>query len=149
MAERIELDNLGEKDKFEDAREESEQAETSVDEGLDFPTRITNWFGLGCTSTPIRDRSGNDRGDSQRVIESHLESRGARRFDSIRALETSTNLEFNVHHGPDSEALIDGVSGERYDDSGKLIALKFKGEDVKLTTKGEVHKGATKQNKKF
>ena len=48
-----------------------------------------------------------------------------------------------------SKELIDYVSDIKYSEKGNLIALKFKGEDVKLTVKGKISKSATVQNRKI
>ena len=46
-----------------------------------------------------------------------------------------------------SKELIDNISDAKYGEKGKLIVLKFKGEDVKLTSKGGINRSAMVQNK--
>ncbi len=50
-------------------------------------------------------------------------------------------------HCESSKELIDNISDVKYNEKGKLIALKFKGEDVKLTVKDKISRSATTQNK--
>ena len=51
---------------------------------------------------------------------------------------TAMDTRFSVTHGDSSKELINGLSDVKYNEKGKLIALKFKGEDVKLTAKGGI-----------
>ncbi len=61
------------------------------------------------------------------------------RFDAIQALESATDTRFSVVHGDSSKELIDYVSDIKYSEKDdRLIALKFKGKDVKLTAKGKL-----------
>ena len=50
-------------------------------------------------------------------------------------------------YGVSSRELLDGISEAKFSNKGKLIALKFKGEDVKLTAKGKINRLATVQNR--
>ena len=52
-------------------------------------------------------------------------------------------------YGDSSRELLDGISEPKFSNKGKLIALKFKGEDVKLTAKGKISKSATVQNREI
>ena len=52
-----------------------------------------------------------------------------------------------MSHGNSSEELIDGISNAEYSENGNLIALKYKGKDVKLTAKGDINQSAMVQNK--
>ena len=52
-------------------------------------------------------------------------------------------------YGVSSRELFDGISEAKFSNKGKLIALKFKGEDVKLTAKGKINRSATVQNREI
>ncbi len=56
---------------------------------------------------------------------------------------------FSVTHAGNSKELIDNISDAKYSEKGNLIALKYKGEDVKLTAKGKISNAAKKQNKRI
>ena len=45
--------------------------------------------------------------------------------------------------------ILDNLSEAKFSEKGKLTALKFKGNDVNLTKKGEVSKSATAQNREI
>ena len=84
------------------------------------------------------DLNDFDPTDLERQIQDHTVRKAIQRYDSIQALETATDTRFSVTHGESSKELIDNISDAKYNEKGKLIALKFKGEDVKLTVKGKI-----------
>ena len=73
-----------------------------------------------------------------RRIHDLFDKKAAQRFNAIQALESMTDTKFSVTHGDSSKELIDYVSDVKYSEKGNLIALKYKGEDVKLTAKGKL-----------
>ena len=85
----------------------------------------------------------------ERQIQNQFDKKAAQRFDAIQALESATDTRFSVTHGDSSKELIDYVSDIKYSEKGNLIALKFKGEDVKLTAKSKISKSATVQNREI
>ncbi len=89
----------------------------------------------------------DDLTDLEKQIQNHAIKKAIRRYDTIQALETATDTRFSVTHGDSSKELIDNISDIKCNEKGKLIALKFRGEDVKLTAKGGINKSATVQNK--
>ena len=74
----------------------------------------------------------------QGQIQDQFDKKATPRFDAIQALESMTDTKFSVTHGDSSKELIDYVSDAKYSKKGNLIALKYKGEDVKLTAKGKL-----------
>ncbi len=66
-----------------------------------------------------------------RRIHDLFDKKAAQRFNAIQALESMTDTKFSVTHGDSSKELIDYVSDVKYSEKGNLIALKYKGEDVK------------------
>ena len=88
----------------------------------------------------------DDLTDLERQIQDHAIRKAIQRYDAVKALETATNTRFSITHGDSSKELIDNISDAKYNEKGKRIALKFKGEDLKLTVRGEIDKRYT-QNK--
>ncbi len=113
-------------------------------------TQITDQINSG-TVTQSKTNTGleedDDLTDLEKQIQDHAIKKAIQRYDAIQALESATDTRFSVTHGDSSKELIDNISDIKYSEKGKLIALKFKGEDVKLTVKGEINKLATVQNK--
>ena len=85
--------------------------------------------------------------DLEKEIQDHAVKKAIQRYYAIQALETATDTRFSVTHGDSSKELIDDLSDVKYNEKGKLIALKLKGEDVKLTAKGGSSRSATVENK--
>ncbi len=83
----------------------------------------------------------------ERQIQDQFDKKAIQRYDAIQELESATDIRFSVTHGDSSKELIDNISGIRYIEKGKLTALKFKGDDVKLTVKGKINKASTVQNR--
>ena len=75
----------------------------------------------------------------KRLQQDQANKKADQRFNAIQALESATDTRFNVAHGDSSKELIDYISDMKYSEKDdRLIALKFKGEDVKLTAKGKL-----------
>ncbi len=64
----------------------------------------------------------------------------------IQILKIITGENFG-DHGVNSRELFNGISEVKFSNNGKLTALKFKGEDVKLTVKGKISQSAKIINK--
>ncbi len=72
------------------------------------------------------------------------------RYNAREALESMTDIKFSATHGDSPKNLIDFISDIKYSEKGNLIALKYKGEDVKLTAKGKLDgRSANTDNKKI
>ena len=95
------------------------------------------------------DLNDSDSTDLERQIQDRAIKKAVQRYDAIQALESATDTRFSVTHGDSSKELIDYISDIKYSEKGNLIALKFKGEDVKLTVKGKISKSAAVQNRKI
>ncbi len=75
----------------------------------------------------------------EKQIQDFAIKKAVQRFDAIQALESLTDTRFSVTHGDSSKELIDYVSDIKYSEKDdRLIGLKFKGKDVKLTVKGKL-----------
>ena len=144
----IELDNLGEN---RTEQEEMEQAEdTSFTENTD-NTDYDNIWDQIISKIVTPSRTNTEHGDStdlERQIQDHVDRKAAQRYGAIQMLESATGTKFSVTHGNSSKELIDNISDAKYSEKGNLIALKYKGEDVKLTAKGKINNAAKKQNKR-
>ncbi len=142
MDENIELNERGrEEDKSsEKAREETsftERTEETKDDYDDIRSRINSKK----TSTQSKTNYDDDEDDSELAIQirDHAIKKAVQRFHNIQALESLTDTRFSITHGDSSKELIDYISDTKYSEKDdRLIALKFKGEDVKLTTKGKL-----------
>ena len=152
----IELDNTGEdrtEQREETERAEREDEETSFIENTaktdadNIRTRISSE--TSAQSETRVDPNDCDSTDLERQIQDQFDKKAAQRFDAIQALESATDTRFSVTHGDSSKELIDYVSDIKYSEKGNLIALKFKGENVKLTAKGKISKSATVQNREI
>ncbi len=142
----IELDNLGED------RTEQEEAERAEDTSFTENTDNADYDNIRSqissrTVTQSRTNTGLDdtvSTDLERQIHDQHVRKAIQRYDAIRAFESATDTRFSVTHGDSSKEFIDNISDIKYSEKGKLIALKFKGEDVKLTVKGELDKRSAK-----
>ncbi len=149
----IELDNLGEDRTEQEETEQAEQEEedTSFTENTDNDYDNTQTQISSGTVTQSKTNTGlgedDDLTDLEKQIHDHAVRKAIQRYDAIQALESATDTRFSVAHGDSSKELIDNISDIKYSEKGKLIALKFKGDDVKLTVKGDINKSATVQNK--
>ena len=138
----IELDNIDKGREEERSGQDREREETSFTERTeeteddydDIRSRINS------EEAPTQSKT-NEEDDSElaRQIQDHAIKKAMIRYDAIQALESLTGTRFNVTHGDSSKELIDYVSDIKYSEKDdRLIALKFKGEDVKLTAKGKL-----------
>ena len=103
---------------------------------------ITRGLGL-IQSQPLKSETNTERGnsdstDSERRVQDQLDKRAKQRYDTVRALGSMTDIKFSTTHGENSMELINYVSDAKYSEKGNLTALKYKGEDVKLTAKGKL-----------
>ena len=139
----IELDNInkGREEEQDREREETsftERTEETEDDYDDIRSRINSEK----TSTQSETNVGfDDEDDSElaRQIEDHAIKKAVKRYNAIQALESLTDTRFNVTHGDSSKELIDYISDIKYSEKDdRLITLKFKGKDVKLTAKGKL-----------
>ncbi len=145
MAENIELKERGrEEDKSsEEARERQEKEETSFTERTEETKsdydNIRSRINSEETPTQSKTNDADDPAELEKQIHDFALKKAMIRFDAIQALESATDTRFSVVHGDSSKELIDYVSDIKYGEKDdRLIALKFKGEDVKLTAKGKL-----------
>ena len=143
----IELDNLGED------RTEQEEVERAEDTSFTENTDNTDYDNIR-SQISSRSRTNTERGDFdptdlERQIQDRVDRKAAQRYGAIQTLESATGTKFSVTHGNSSKELIDNISDAKYSEKGNLIALKYKGEDVKLTAKGKINNAAKKQNKRI
>ncbi len=142
----IELDNIDKGREEERLGQDREREETSfterTEETEDDYDDIRSRINSEEAPTQSKTNEGfDDEDDSElaRQIEDHAIKKAVQRFDNIRALESLTSTRFNVTHGESSKELIDFISDANYSEKDdRLIALKFKGKDVKLTAKGKL-----------
>ncbi len=139
----IELDNIDkgrEEEEQDREREETsfiERTEETEDDYDDIRSRIDS------EEAPTQSKTNegfDDEDDSElaRQIHERAINNAVKRYNAIQALESLVDTRFSVTHGESSKGLIDFISGDEYSEKGNLIALKFKGEDVKLTAKGKL-----------
>ncbi len=143
----IELDNIN-KGREEEGRTEQdrEREETSfterTEETKDDYDNIRSRIDSEEAPTQSKTNEGfDDEDDSElaRQIQDHAIKKAVQRYGAIQALESATDTRFSVTHGDSSKELIDYISDMKYSEKDdRLIALKFKGEDVKLTAKGKL-----------
>ena len=149
----IELDNLGE-DRTESKQAEQEEEDTSLTENIDndnadYDNTRSEISSETVTQSKVKTGLGEDDDltDLEKQIQDYAIKKAIQRYDAIQALESAMDTRFSVTHGDSSKELIDNISDIKYSEKGKLIALKFEGEDVKLTVKGEMSRSATVQSK--
>ena len=139
----IELDNIdkGREEERGRDREETfftERTEEAEDDYDNIRSRINS------EEAPTQSKTNvgfDDENDSElaRQIQDLAIKKAVQRYDAIQALESLTDTRFNVTHGDSSKELIDYISDMKYSEKDdRLIALKFKGEDIKLTAKGKL-----------
>ena len=142
MAEEIELNNIDEGREEERSGRDREREETSFTERTeeteddydDIRSRINSE-----TPTQSKTSDADDPTELEKQIHDFALKKAMIRFDAIQALESATDTRFSVAHGDSSKELIDYVSDIKYSEKNdRLIALKFKGKDVKLTVKGKI-----------
>ena len=138
----IELDNInkGREEEQDRGREETsftERTEKTEDDYDDIRSRINSEEAPTQSETNV---GFDDEDDSElaRQIHERAINNAVKRYNAIQALESLTDTRFSITHGESSKGLIDLISGDEYSEKGNLIALKFKGKDVKLTAKGKL-----------
>ena len=138
----IELDNInkGREEEQDREREETsftERTEETEDDYDDIRSRINSEEAPTQSETNV---GFDDEADSElaRQIHERAINNAVKRYNAIQSLESLTDTRFSITHGESSKGLIDFISGDEYSEKGNLIALKFKGEDVKLTAKGKL-----------
>ena len=147
----IELDNIGEDEQYEDAREQREEEEdTSFTENTDNTDydNIRTQINLESTDQTIVDLNDFDFTDVTRRLAKNQQDKEVRKEGGIQILRMITNENLG-DYGVSSRELFDGISEAKFSNKGKLTALKFKGEDVKLTAKGKINRSATVQNREI
>ncbi len=145
MEENIEFKERGrerEKGRTEQDREKEETSFTErTEETEDDYDDIRSWINSEEAPTQSETNVGfDDEADSELAGQIHERAinNAVKRYNAIQALESLTDTRFSITHGESSKGLIDFISGDEYSEKGNLIALKFKGEDVKLTAKGKL-----------
>ena len=142
----IELDNIDKGREEERSGQDREREETSfterTEETEDDYDNIRSRINSEKTPTQSETNVGfDDEDDSElaRQIQNYGINNAVQRYDAIQALESLTDTMFSITHGDSSKELIDYISDIKYSEKDdRLIALKFKGKDVKLTGKGKL-----------
>ena len=136
----IELDNIDkgrveeEQDREKEETSFTERTEEVEDDYDDIRSRISPE-----TPTQSKTSDANDPTELEKQIHDFALKKAMIRFDAIQALESAMDTRFSVVHGYSSKELIDYVSDIKYSEKDdRLITLKFKGKDVKLTAKGKL-----------
>ncbi len=141
----IELDNINKGREEERSGQDREREETSFTERTEETEDDYDDIRSRVSPEPTDQSKTNegfeyDEDDSElaRQIHDHAIKKAVQRYGAIQALESATDTRLSVTHGDSSKELIDYISDMKYSEKGNLIALKFKGEDVKLTAKGKL-----------
>ncbi len=137
----IELDNIDKGREEERSGQDRDREETSFTERTEETEDDYDDIRSRTDSAETLTQSETNDEDDSELTNQMLEraiSDATKRYYTIQALESLTGTRFNVLHGESSKGLIDFISGDEYSEKGNLIALKFKGEDVKLTAKGKL-----------
>ena len=134
----IELDNIDKGREEERSGQDRERDETSFTERTEETEDDYDNIRSRTDSAETLTQSETNNEDAEDQILERAISDATKRYYAIRALESLTGTRFNVLHGDSSKELIDFISENEYSEKGNLIALKFKGEDVKLTVKGKL-----------
>ncbi len=146
----IELDNIGE-DRREQEQTEREE-DTSFTEDKDNADadydNIRSQINSESTDQTIVDLNDFDFTDVTRQLAKNQQDKEVRKEGAIQILRMITDENLG-DYGVSSRELFDGISEAKFSNKGKLTALKFKGEDVKLTTKGKINRLATVQNREI
>ena len=140
----IELDNIGE-DRTEREQTEREEQTEEADTSFTEQSESTQIFdGSNPRFGHFTDLNDFDSTNLERKIQDRINRKATQRYYAVKALEEATGIKFSVTHGDNSKELIDNISDFKYSEKGNLIALKFKGEDVKLTKKGKLDRRSDK-----
>ncbi len=126
-----------EQDREKEETSFTERTEETEDDYDDIRSRINSEEAPTQSETNV---GFDDEADSELAGQIHERAinNAVKRYNAIQALESLTETRFSITHGESSKGLIDFISGDEYSEKGNLIALKFKGEDVKLTAKGKL-----------
>ena len=143
----IELNNI-DKGREEEGRTEqgwereetsfTERTEEAEDDYDDIRSRINSEEAPTQSKTNVGFDDEDDLTELEKRLQDQANKKADQRYNAIQALESATDTRFSVTHGDSSKELIDYISDIKYSEKGNLIALKFKGEDVKLTVKGKL-----------
>ena len=141
----IELDNIDkgrveeEQDREREETSFTERTGETEDDYDDIRSRISPEPTVQSETNEGSKYDEDDPTDLERQTRVLSIKKSLKRYNAIQALESATNTRFNVTHGDSSKELIDYISDMKYSEKDdRLIALKFKGEDVKLTAKGKL-----------
>ena len=143
----IELDNIDKGREEERSGQDREREETSFTERTeeteddydDIRSRINSEEAPTQSKTNVGFDDEDDPTDSEKRLQDLAIKKAVQRYGAIQALESLTDTRFSVTHGDSSKELIDYISDIKYSEKDdRLIALKFKGKDVKLTAKGKL-----------
>ncbi len=143
----IELNNIDkgreEEGRTEQGREReetsfTERTEEAEDDYDDIRSRINSEEAPTQSKTNVGFDDEDDLTELEKRLQDQANKKADQRYNAIQALESATDTRFSVTHGDSSKELIDYISDIKYSEKGNLIALKFKGEDVKLTVKGKL-----------
>ncbi len=126
-----------EQDREKEETSFTERTEETEDDYDDIRSRINSEEAPTQSETNV---GFDDEADSELAGQIHERAinNAVKRYNAIQALESLTDTRFSITHGESSKGLTDFISGDEYSEKGNLIALKFKGEDVKLTAKGKL-----------
>ncbi len=142
----IELDNIGEdrteQEEAED-RAKGEESETSFTEQNE---SIQIFDGSNPRFSYLTDLNDFDFRDVERSLAKKQQDDEMRKEGAIQILKIIIDENLG-DHGVNSLELFNGISEAKFSNKGKLTALKFKGEDVKLTAKGKISQSAKIINK--
>ena len=158
--ENIELEDIGkegrEEERDQESREEKDREDTSFTENAKDNYDNTRSQINSAISTQSKTDTENGEDIARRLQDlqdkdiAKNDEIAAQRYNAREALESMTGIKFSATHGDGSKNLIDFISDIKYSEKGNLIALKYKGEDVKLTAKGKLdRRSANTDNKKI
>ena len=133
----IELGDIGEDRTEQEEAEQAEEADTSFTEQNE---SIQIFDGSNPRFSHFTDLNDFDFRDVERNLAKSQQDKELRKDAAIQTLKLITGENFK-DHGVNSRELFDGISDVKFSNKGKkIITLKFKGEDVKLTVKGKLDK---------
>ncbi len=135
----IELDNIDkgrvedEQDREKEETSFTERTEETEDDYDDIRSRISP---EPTVQTRV-DLNDFDSTDLERRLAKDQQDKEMRREGAIQILRMLTGENLG-DYGENSRELLDNLSEAKFSNKGKLTALKYKGEDVKLTAKGKL-----------
>ncbi len=147
----IELDNIGDqREETEQEEAEQEEEDTSFTENTDNDNadydNIRTQINSESTDQTRVDLNDFDFTDVTRRLAKNQQDKEVRKEGAIQILRMITDENLG-DYGVSSRELLDGISEAKFSNKGNLIALKYKGEDVKLTAKGKISQSAKVINK--